>query len=61
MTRQDAAWNLAQRLFEAKRRRRRRLAALSFEEKIAVVIRMQEIENGIRRAGGRNPRPAWSA
>jgi|GEM_PF-604294 len=56
-----AASRMAQRLFAAKRRRRQQLARLSFREKIAIVVRMQEIENGIRQARHRPLRPAWIA
>ncbi len=48
------------RLLATKLRRRRALAKLSFREKIAVVVRMQAIENGIRRAQHRPTRQAWA-
>lgn len=55
-----AALKTAKRLFEAKRRRRRKLAGLSFREKIAIIVSMQKIENGIRRARHLSLRPVWS-
>ena len=61
MKRYVAALRMAQRLFEAKRRRRQQLARLSFRKKIAIVVRMQEIENGIRQARHRPLRPVWVA
>lgn len=54
-----AALRMGRRLFAAKRRRRRELAKLSFQEKIAIVVKMQKIENGIRRARHRPLRPVW--
>ncbi|MFA5139871.1 MAG: hypothetical protein WC728_11625 [Elusimicrobiota bacterium] len=48
-----------QRRVQAKRRRRSELAKLPFKRKIAIVVKMQEIENGIRRSQGRPERPVW--
>ena len=50
---------LADRLLRAKRARRRRLAALPIEEKIAIVVQMQRIANDIRRKTGRKTLPEW--
>ena len=50
---------LADRLLQAKRARRRRLAALPIEEKIAIVVHMQRIANDIRRKTGRKTLPEW--
>ena len=51
---------LADRLLKAKRARRRRLAALPIEEKIAIVVQMQRIANDIRRKTGRKTLPEWT-
>ena len=51
---------LAERLLRAKRARRRRLAALPIEEKIAIVVQMQRIANDIRRKTGRKTLPEWT-
>ena len=48
-----------QRQVQAKRRRRCELAKLPFERKIAIVVKMQGIENSIRRSQGRPERPVW--
>ena len=50
---------LAERLFRAKARRRRQLAALPIEEKIRILIEMQRLSNDIRRKTGRKPLPEW--
>lgn len=44
------------RLFAAKEARRRHLAALSFPEKVCVVVRMQQMVAPILRARGRKVR-----
>lgn len=46
-------------LFLAKASRRRALVELSFPEKVAVVVRLQEMAAPILRARGRNVRP-WA-
>jgi len=51
---------LAERLLRAKHARRRRLAALPIEEKIAIVVQMQRIANDIRRKTGRKTLPEWT-
>lgn len=47
------------RLFSAKASRRHALAQLSYPEKVAAVIRLQEMAAPILRARGRNVQP-WS-
>ena len=44
-------------LFEKKAARRRRLARLSFEEKIEIVRRLQKLSRAIRESRGENVRP----
>ena len=44
------------RLFAAKEARRRRLAAVSFPEKVRAVVRLQEIAAPLLRARGRKVR-----
>jgi len=51
---------LAARLLKAKQARRRRLAALPIEEKIAIVVQMQRLANDIRRKTGRKTFPEWT-
>jgi hypothetical protein len=47
------------RLFAAKEKRRRKLAALPFPEKVHAVVRMQEMAAPLLRARGRRVR-VWS-
>jgi hypothetical protein len=56
----DDAKDLAARLFQAKRERRRKLAALPIERKIAILMMMQKTANDIRRKTGRRTLPEWS-
>jgi hypothetical protein len=51
--------NLAQRLFRQKRARRRALAALSFPEKISLLVRLQHIASDIRTVARRKTPPPW--
>jgi hypothetical protein len=44
-------------LFEAKAKRRRELAALPFAEKVAAVVKLQEMAAPILRARGKRVRP----
>lgn len=48
-------------LLAAKARRRRALARLPYLKKVEVVLKLQRIENEVRRATGRPARPAWPA
>ncbi|HJT20295.1 MAG TPA: hypothetical protein VJ746_07480 [Nitrospira sp.] len=45
-----------EKLFQAKERRRARLAALPFPEKVRVVVRMQEMAAPLLRARGKQVR-----
>jgi len=51
---------VAERLLREKRARRRQLAALPIEEKVAIVVQMQRMANDIRRKTGRQPLPEWT-
>jgi len=51
---------LAGRLLQAKQARRRRLAALPIEKKIAIVVQMQRLANDIRSKTGRKTLPEWT-
>jgi len=51
---------LLRRIVAAKAARRRELAALPIEEKIGIVVRLQELESSIRRATGRSTKKPWS-
>jgi hypothetical protein len=44
------------RLFDAKEQHRRKLAALSYPEKVRIVVRMQEMAEPILRTRGRSVR-----
>ncbi len=46
-------------LLDAKARRRRALARLPYLKKVEAVLKLQRIENEVRRATGRPARPAW--
>jgi len=59
MTDQEQLEALAQKLFEAKRERRRELAALPIEEKFEILLRLQELSYEIGLAAGRNPPKPW--
>ena len=50
---------VAQELFRQKQERRRRLAALSFEEKIAVLVRLQQLCSEIAREARGQLRQPW--
>jgi hypothetical protein len=50
---------IARRLFRAKRSRRRALAALSFPEKINILIRLQTLAREVYSATGRACPPPW--
>ena len=45
--RKEALEQFAQQIFQKKKERRRQLAALSFEEKIDIVVRMQSLASDI--------------
>jgi hypothetical protein len=45
--------------FEAKSLRRKRLRALPYLEKVRILRDLQRMENEIRKASGRPPRPEW--
>jgi hypothetical protein len=51
--------DLLNRLFDAKAQRRQKLAAMSFEEKIAALVRLQEMSASIARSRGVILKP-WS-
>jgi hypothetical protein len=50
---------LAESLYQLKRERRRRLAALPIEEKIRLLVELQRRANEIRKMTGRRPLPEW--
>jgi hypothetical protein len=50
---------LAREAFARSRERRRRLAALSFEEKVEILVRLQELAREVRLAAGRPSPPTW--
>ena len=59
MTIEQQTLKLAQRLFQQKRARRRALAALSFPEKISLLVRLQHIASDVRTVARRNTPHPW--
>ena len=57
--RDDAMQSLMESLLRAKEERRKALARLPIEEKIAIVVQLQKIAYEIGTAVGRSPSPAW--
>ena len=47
------------KLIEAKARRRKDLAKLSFKEKIRILVRLQEMAGGIRKPGKQQAKGVW--
>ncbi len=47
------------RLFRGKEDHRRTLAALPIEDKVRIIVQLQEIAAEIARAAGRTPREPW--
>ena len=56
---EDRLEQLAREAFERSRERRRRLAALTFEEKVEILVRLQELAREVRLAAGRESPPTW--
>ncbi len=55
----EPAARAAQGVFAAKARRRAALASLSFEDKVAVLIRLQHLASAVVAASGRVARSLW--
>jgi len=55
----DRLEQLAREVFARSRERRRQLAALSFEEKVEILVRLQELAREVREAAGRAAPPTW--
>lgn len=51
--------DLSEELFRKKEARRRQLADLPFEEKLKIVVKLQQIASSIRRSGGRETQKSW--
>ena len=47
------------KIIAAKARRRKDLAKLPFEEKIRILVRLQEMAGGIRKPGKPRPKGVW--
>ncbi|MBE3126596.1 MAG: hypothetical protein IMZ54_07850 [Acidobacteria bacterium] len=47
------------KIIEAKARRRKDLAKLPFEEKIRILVRLQEMAGGIRKPGKPQTKGVW--
>jgi hypothetical protein len=50
---------LLKKIIEAKARRRKDLAKLPFEEKIRILVRLQEMAGGIRKPGKPQTKGVW--
>ena len=48
-----------EKIIEAKARRRKDLAKLPFEEKIRILVRLQEMAGGIRKPGKPQTKGVW--
>lgn len=55
----EAVLPVARAAFEAARRRRVLLAALSPEEKLVVLVELQRLASAVVQASGRAPRQPW--
>jgi len=52
--------DLMKRLFDAKEERRRELAALSFVEKVRIVVELQKMAAPLQRLRDGKERPIWN-
>jgi len=48
------------RIIKAKRQRRKKLASLSYKEKIQILIRLQKFAEGVKRPGKKRNLSTWS-
>lgn len=55
----DRPERIAQRVFDAKRRRRALISRMTFEEKIQIIVRLQVVASEIVTSTGRVSRTPW--
>jgi len=48
------------RIIEAKRKRRKELASLTYKEKIQILIQLQKFAGGVKKPGKKRKSGAWS-